>query len=112
MKLVIIESPFAGETDRNIQYALRALADSIHRGESPYASHLLYPRVLDDAVTLERSHGIQLGYEWMRRADLVAVYQDYGLSHGMANAVHRASVLGLPLDYRSIGRNPEGGGRG
>ena len=42
MKLVIVESPFAGDTERNIRYARACLADCLRRGEAPFASH--HPR--------------------------------------------------------------------
>ena len=52
MKLVILESPFAGDVKRNTAYARAALRDSLLRGEAPIASHLLYTQdgVLDDAL--------------------------------------------------------------
>ena len=41
MKLVIIESTFAGDRLRNIAYARAAMKDWLDRGEAPLASHLL-----------------------------------------------------------------------
>ena len=54
MKKVIIESPFAGDTETNIKYARECLRDSIFRGEAPLASHVLYTQdgVLDDTIKL------------------------------------------------------------
>jgi hypothetical protein len=57
MKLVILESPFAGDVERNTLYARHALKDSLMRGEAPIASHLLYPQVLDDLIPSERQLG-------------------------------------------------------
>ena len=50
MKLVIIESPYAGDIEKNVAYARDCVRDSLMRGEAPYASHLLYtqPNILDD----------------------------------------------------------------
>ena len=39
---VIIESPYTGDVERNLEYARRCMRDSIKRGEAPFASHLLY----------------------------------------------------------------------
>lgn len=49
---VILESPYAGEIDRNIRYARACVRDSLLRGESPIASHLLYTQsgILDDDI--------------------------------------------------------------
>jgi len=105
MKLVIIESPYAGDVHRNEAYARRAIADSLSRGEAPFASHLLYtqPGILDDTVPAERSQGIEAGLAWGDKADMTAVYIDRGTSSGMAQGIQRAVAAGRPIDYRSIG---------
>ena len=62
-EIVIIESPFKGRTPEeeaeNIEYARKAMRDSLYRGEPPFASHLLYPQMLDDADEDERRMGIE-----------------------------------------------------
>lgn len=105
MKLVIIESPYAGEVVRNEEYARRCLADSLHRGEAPIASHLLYtqPGVLDDTNPDERAQGIDAGLAWGKHADLTAVYTDRGMSRGMEYGIANAEAAGRPIEYRSIG---------
>lgn len=54
MKLVLLESPYAGDTERNVDYGRRCLRDSIMRGEAPMASHLLYtqPGVLMETLAI------------------------------------------------------------
>ena len=108
MKRVIIESPYAGDIDRNTLYARRAMKDSISRGEAPLASHLLYtqPGILDENKPEERKLGIECGYEWMKQADLVAFYTDYGFSPGMNKALDKVVELHLPRIFRRIGENP------
>ena len=56
MQRVIIESPYAGDVERNVRYARAAMADCLKRGEAPFASHLLYTQegVLDDDIPGER----------------------------------------------------------
>lgn len=105
MRLVIIESPYAGDVARNEDYARRAIADSLSRGEAPFASHLLYtqPGVLDDTDHEQRTQGIEAGLAWGAHADLTAVYVDCGTSAGMAIGIQRAVTEGRPVDYRSIG---------
>ena len=87
-RLVIVESPYAGDIERNVAYARACIADCIRRGEAPFASHLIYtqPGVLDDADARERRLGIDLGLAWGSRADLVAFYVDLGWSNGMKAA--------------------------
>ena len=105
---VIIESPYAGDISRNELYARRALADSISRGEAPFASHLLYtqPGVLDENDPAQRALGIELGYTWMSVASLVVFYIDYGMSPGMYKAEGKAAFLSIPIEKRTIGENP------
>ena len=50
MKLTIIESPYAGDIAKNIEYLIRCLKHSLTLDEAPFASHLFYPSFLDDSV--------------------------------------------------------------
>ena len=42
MKKVIVESPYAGDIDKNVRYVRACMRDCLLKGESPYASHALY----------------------------------------------------------------------
>lgn len=86
----IIESPFAGNTKKNTEYARAALLDSLRRGEAPIASHLLHTQVLDDGKAEDRLLGMQAGYAWISVAQQMAVYVDRGISDGMRLAVNLA----------------------
>ena len=103
-RLVIIESPYAGNVEQNIEYARKCLLDSLRRGEAPFASHLLYPHqhVLNDAALDEREEGMQAGFAWGDIADARVVYADHGISPGMARAIHRSRTLGQLVEYRKI----------
>ena len=103
LPLVVIESPYAGLVERNVQYLKRAIRHSLMLGEAPFASHMLYTQVLDDMVAEERNLGIKAGFAWGRAATKIAVYQDLGISPGMKAAITRAQKNGIPVEYRSIG---------
>ena len=105
-RIIILESPYAGDVSRNVHYARRAMRDSILRGEAPFASHLLYtqPGILNDKLEFERTLGINLGYSFWKNADRMVVYIDYGISPGMKKAVELWSVRGIPIEYRKIGK--------
>jgi hypothetical protein len=105
MKRVILESPYAGDVERNVAYARAALRDSLRRGEAPIASHLLYtqPGVLDDSVPEERRLGIDAGLEWGEVAEATVVYEDLGISPGMEQGIARAEREGRPIERRTIG---------
>lgn len=105
MKRVIIESPYAGDIERNIKYAKRCMWDSLKRGEAPFLSHLLYPQVLDDTNPDERELGMKAGFEWGRGAELTAVYVDYGITPGMGDGIVEAWRRRRKCECREIGRN-------
>lgn len=103
MKLVIIESPYAGDVTRHTAYARACLLDSLRRGEAPFASHLLYTQVLDDQTPGERAWGLEAGWAWGVAADLVAVYTDLGTSTGMDFGILKALAQGKPIEFRLLG---------
>jgi hypothetical protein len=102
MKKVIIESPYAGDREKNLDYARKCLQDSLARGEAPFASHLLYTQVLEDSIPLHREIGMSAGFLWMESADLIAVYLDRGRTRGMDMGILRATKLRIPIEFRSI----------
>lgn len=86
-KLVILESPYNGDVERNIKYARAALEDSVRFfGEAPIASHLLYTQCLDESKAEDRQLGIDAGLAWHRVCDYAVFYIDLGYSAGMLDA--------------------------
>lgn len=107
MRRVVLESPYAGDVEANVEYARACIRDSLLRGEAPIASHLLYTQagILDDGDPLERAHGINAGHAWLH-GDLqaIVVYQDRGISAGMQAGINAAQFLGVAVEYRFLGR--------
>lgn len=101
---VILESPYAGDIERNDAYLNAALHDCLMRGEAPFASHGLYtrPGVLDDTVPAERAAGIAAGFAWRALAQRTVVYVDLGISRGMEAGIRDAIQRGNPVEYRSL----------
>lgn len=104
MRLVIVESPYAGDVERNVRYARACIRDCLMREEAPYASHLLYTQegVLNDDIPEEREHGIRAGFAWRQVADATVVYTDCGISKGMRYGIEDAEKLGIPVEIRQI----------
>jgi len=104
MRLVIIESPYAGDIAKNIEYARACIRDSLLRGEAPIASHLLYTQtgILRDEIPEERQHGIDAGFAWHKVAEASVVYTDMGISKGMEYGIDNAKKMGIPIEYRKI----------
>ena len=108
MRLVILESPFAGHSHhaikRNIKYARTCIADCLRRGEAPFASHLLYTQdgILRDKVKEEREIGINAGLAWAEKAQATVVYTDLGISEGMKKGIRHAIQCGRSVVYRKL----------
>jgi hypothetical protein len=109
MKLVVLESPYAGDVVANETYARAAMRDCLLRGEAPIASHLLYtqPGVLDDQIPEERMLGINAGLVWGRYAETTVVYTDRGISRGMQYGIERAEHEGRPVEFRALAASPD-----
>lgn len=103
-RLVIIESPFAGDVEKNTRYARACVRDSLLRGEAPIASHLLYTQegILNDDVPEERQHGIDAGLAWRTVAQASVVYTDLGISKGMEYGIKAAQDARMPVEYRTL----------
>jgi len=108
MLRVVIESPL-GSSDpeiyaANVAYARLCMLDSIKRGESPYASHLLYTQVLDDQNLEQRELGIEAGLAWSEVAELAAIYTDHGMTAGMQRGIKRHRENGVRVERRTLSR--------
>lgn len=102
---VILESPYAGDIEKNLRYVRACMRDSLLRGEAPFPSHALYtqPGVLRDELADEREHGIQAGFAWRKVATKTVFYTDLGESRGMAYGRQHATDLGHTVENRTLG---------
>ena len=102
--LVLIESPFAGDVDRNIKFARACMRDSLNRGEFPFAMHLLYTQkgILDDDIPEERNWGIAAGLAWGKHATKTVVYTNLGVSAGMELGIIKAKEEGREIEFREL----------
>ncbi|AJD81842.1 FIG00694808: hypothetical protein [Yersinia phage phiR1-RT] len=106
-RLVILESPFAGDVEANIKYARAAVRDSLLRGEYPIASHLLYTQdgILNDDIPEERQHGIDAGLAWRAVAEKTVVYTDMGISKGMEYGIAQMKSENKEVEFRSLNKD-------
>jgi hypothetical protein len=103
MKLVLVESPYAGAVFTNLRYLKACMLDCLSRGEAPFASHMMYTQVLDDDVAEERALGIRAGLAWGMKADFTALYLDRGISNGMKLGIKAAIEAGRLIVERRLG---------
>lgn len=106
MLLTLIESPYAGDIEKNVSYAKLCVHDCLDRAEAPYASHLFFTQkgILDDNVPWQRDLGIEAGLAWGAKADIVAFYIDHGWSKGMLNALRAHKIKGKRIELRALHR--------
>lgn len=106
MRLVYLESPFAGRDDRerarNLDYARECVLSCLRVGEAPLASHLLYPQCLDDDVPEERRLGMEAGFAWAQQAEATVVFEDLGISRGMRAGIENAEHAGRTIEFRRL----------
>jgi len=109
MRLVVLESPYAGKTPheiaRNVRYLRACMHDCFKRGDIPFASHGLYtqPGVLRDDVPEERKLGIEGGLLWGSKAEAACIYTDLGVTSGMELGVARHEKEGRKVEMHSLG---------
>jgi hypothetical protein len=101
---VIVESPYAGDIERNLRYVRACMRDCLLKGEAPFASHALYTQhgVLRDEDPAERQHGIEAGFAFRQLTKKTVVYTDLGLSAGMKYGIKHAEQIGHPIEYRTL----------
>jgi len=108
MLIIMVESPFAGDVERNIIYARRAMRYVIDRGHVPIVPHLMYPQVMDDTDPEERARALHMCDILRLRAHETWFFVDYGMSKGMKIAekwcLDSPGII-PPHDFLTIGKN-------
>jgi len=94
MKLVYICSPYAGDTETNVQFARGACLYVSKQGCAPVAVHLLYPQILNDDIPAQRELGIQMGLRMLASCDELWICGSR-ISHGMSCEIAEAERLGI-----------------
>lgn len=91
----IVESPLAGDTVKNLRYALwccRYLWET--RGIHAIASHMICPWFMDDSIHSERDDGID--WEWVWEPSVTHwFFEDLGWSNGMSMALMKCNEIGI-----------------
>ena len=101
---VCVVSYYAGDTKKNVAAAIRCCRFVIREGYMPFASHLIYPQILNDDDPKEREIGTLFGLSFLGLCDEVWIFQDQrGLSTGMAAEEKEAKRLKKPIRYFDLG---------
>lgn len=99
--LVYVASPYAGDTEYNIEFAKQACRTVMESGHAFFAPHLLYPAILDDAAPEQREIGMEMGISVLSRCDELWVFGDT-ISKGMQAEIDAANHMGIPVQYMTL----------
>jgi hypothetical protein len=96
MKLIYVASPYAGDIEKNTEFAKRACRHVMNEGHAFFAPHLLYPTILDEHQPEQRQLGLDMGITMLSRCDELWCYGDR-ISLGMHFEIEEAGRLGIPV---------------
>lgn len=97
-ELTYIISPYAGDIEANVAFAIRCCRVAIQQGHTPVAVHLLYPQILNDQDPAERATGLELGLNILRHCSAAWVCGTR-ISRGMEGEIQAAKQLNIPIRY-------------
>lgn len=95
-KVIYIASPYAGEIEKNVQFAKDSCHYAMEQGHTPVAVHLLYTQFLQDHIPNERTAGLRMGHHVLSKCDELWICGNR-ISNGMAAEIEKAKELGIPI---------------
>ncbi|MDT8719692.1 hypothetical protein IAI10_23945 [Clostridium sp. 19966] len=95
-KLVYICSPYAGDIEKNVEFAKAACMYAMRQNCTPVAVHLLYPQLLDDSEPVQRQAGIRMGLRILEAADELWLCGSR-ISEGMRAEIAATKQFGIPV---------------
>lgn len=98
MKLIFISSPYKGDAEANTLKARRYCLFAYQSGVVPVAPHLHNTQFLDENVPEERTAGMKLGLELLKKCDEVWMFGER-FSEGMLEELDLAISLGKLIRY-------------
>lgn len=96
MKLIYVASPYAGDIEKNTEFAKEACRHVMNEGHAFFAPHLLYPAILDEQQPEQRQRGLDMGLAMLPRCDELWCYGGR-ISFGMHLEIEEAGRLGIPI---------------
>ena len=96
--LVYICSPFAGDTERNLEKARHYCRFAVRSACIPLAPHLLFPQFMDDTIATERSLAMFMDMVLLGRCEQVWVFGSR-ISAGMAAEIEKVEKRNMPVRY-------------
>ena len=95
--LVYLASPFAGDTERNIERARGYCRFAVSKGCIPIVPHLHYPQFMDEDDREQRELGMFFALVLLDKCDELWVFGKP--SEGMSREIAKAKKRGIPIKY-------------
>ena len=97
LPLVYIASPFAGDTERNINRARGYCRFAVSKGYIPLAPHLHYPQFMDDDDKIQRKLGLKFALVLLDKCDELWAFGTP--SEGMSREIAKARKRNIPIRF-------------
>ena len=97
-KFIYVCSPYAWNTNYNMENARKYSRFIILSGYIPITPHIYFTQFLSDDIPKERDLGIQVGSYLMDICSEIWVFGNY-ISRGMKSEIKRAKEMGYKIRY-------------
>ena len=94
--MVYICSPFAGDTEVNVEKALKYCRFALGKGRFPIAPHCYLPRFMDDGVPAERELALSFGIRLLYDCRELWIFGTR-ISEGMNREIRAAKQRGIKI---------------
>ena len=95
MKRIYVASPYAGDIEKNTEFAKNVCRFVMEQGHAFFCPHLLYPNILDEHNPRERQLGLDMGLAMLQNCDELWCFGDH-ISLGMMSEIEEAQRLSVP----------------
>jgi len=96
MKMIFVSSPYAGDVERNTEFAKQACQYVIGMGNAFFCPHLLYPQILNDQIQEERKLGMEMAKQLLLSCDEIWAFGNR-ISQGMFEEIEYARQHDIPV---------------
>lgn len=95
MKIIYVASPYAGDIEKNTEFAKTVCRFVMNEGHAFFCPHLLYPNILDEQNPQQRQLGLDMGLAMIQNCDELWCFGDH-ISLGMMAEIEEAQRLSIP----------------
>ncbi len=95
MKIIYVVSPYAGDIEKNTEFAKTACRFVMNEGHAFFCPHLLYPNILDEQNPQQRQLGLDMGLAMLQNCNELWCFGDH-ISYGMMAEIEEAQRLSIP----------------